>query len=114
MVRVIRHTSRFTEHSTEIRLKYSVPLSQKLEDKLTELLRKHDRDFSFGSSGFDDNELAYHLSQEYKDLRIHEMDRLTADDILLLQEDYNNNPDSGIDRLAIGHTNSKSSQINHG
>ena len=114
MVRVIRHTSRFTEHSTEIRLKYSVPLSQKLEDTLTALLRKHDRDFFFSSSGFDDNELAYQLSQEYKDLRIHETERLTADDILLLQEDYDNNPDSGIDRLAISHTNSKSLQINHG
>ena len=112
IVRVNRHISRFTASDTEIRLKYSVTLRQKLEAKLTQLLQKHERDFVFGSSGFTDNELADLLSQEYKSLRIHGNDQLTADEILQLQED--NYLDSGIDRLASDPATSAPPKFNHG
>ena len=104
-----KRNSKFIERDTQLRLKYSVPLTFRLEEALATALHNKQKDFSLGSSGFNDHELTERLSQEYQTLRVHAIDRLTADDILRLQED----PELGYDRLVASHP-SNSPTKSHG
>ena len=111
MVKVSRHNSRFIEHDTHLRLKYSVPLHPRLEAALSTALDRKQKDFLISSSGFDDHELTERLFHEYLSLQVHRVDRLSADDILRLQEGLS---ESDHDRLVASHLSNSPPSKTHG
>ena len=69
------------------------------------------KDFLIFSSGFDDHEFTERLFHEYLSLQVHRVDRLSADDILRLQEGLS---ESDYDRLVASHLSNSPPSKTHG